>query len=100
MKYLLESTDYEKEQTLKEICYDLTDNGFDVRFFVGLLQICKSLPDYFKLDDNLKEAILRIFNYLRDDFIKIKIHASGHTHYYPRRNTNKPITNILPMMTK
>ena len=87
MKYLLESAEYEKDQTLKEICYDLTDEGFEVEFsnfkIWGLNLIMKQIeitkPEnslivkYF-LYSEIEDTFLRIVDYLGDDFIAIHIY--------------------------
>ena len=102
MKYLLENTEYEKEQTLKEICYDLTDEGFDIefdheRFYIDdlnntgtILTINKyrisgekdfgptgtKINISIKMDDNLKETIFRIVDYLGNDLVKIFVNVN------------------------
>ena len=102
MKYLLENSEYEKEQTLKEICLDLTDVGLDIKFDntnqMHVLTINKYIfsgegdfsPQGTKIniqievDDNIKETILRIIDYLGDSFVKIfaKVNFSAYGYDY------------------
>ena len=107
MKYLLESADFEKEQTLKEICYDLTDEGFVIEVLpeicsLSILSIGKykitpyhNIPINFKFSNNLKETILRIVDYLGNDFGKIKIKSNGFEKYYPRYKDTKSLHDFL-----
>lgn len=95
MKYILERFDYfdgtyeEKKKTITEICYDITDYDYvvDICGYSNSDELIARRESYseisivrrfgyerlkFTLND-IKETILRIVDYLEDDFIYMEI---------------------------